>query len=213
MMGGYPYGQQDRSGHGSLSQSKSSLLGNPGCAPHTSPSSQEDGRGLPASRSALNMDEQEEDDDSWRCLVDPFLSQEERNSLDPENSQQGDPDMEAETTDSPEDLPEDLVEFLSVSFKKPMSADRRRKLVTKYPRPSLVQTTPPLVDKSMLALIQKHKNIISHNRFLAKLQRFASDAIGPIIYLLKELQSGKGVSQDKAVSALHVVVLTFDLLL
>lgn len=109
-------------------------------------------------------------------------------------------------TDSLEDLPEELVEFLSVAFKKPMSADRRRKLVTKYPRPSLVQTTPPLVDKSMLALIQKCKNIISHDRFLAKLQRFASDAIGPILYLLKELQSGKGVSLDKAVSALQTLL-------
>ena len=202
MMGGYPYGQQDRSGHGAQSQSKSSLPGNPGCAPHTSTSSQEDGGGLLASS---NLDEQEEDDDegSWRSLVDPFLSQEEQNSLDPETSEQGDPDMEAEITDIPEDLPAKLVEFLSVAFKKPMSADRRKKLVTKYPRPSLVQTTPPSVDKSMLALIQKRKNIISHDRFLAKLQRLASDAIGPILYLLKELQSGKGVPQDKAISALQ----------
>ena len=106
MMGGYPYGQQDRSGHGALRQSKSSLPGNSGCAPHTSPSSQEDGGGLLASGSTLNTEEQEEDDDSWRCLVDPFLSQEERSSLDPENSEQGDPDMEAEMTDSLEDLPE-----------------------------------------------------------------------------------------------------------
>ena len=79
----------------------------------------------------------QEDDDPWQCLVDPFLSQEEQDSLDPEASEQGEPEMEDEVTGTSDDQPEDMVEFLSVAIKKPMSADRRRKLVTKYPRPSL----------------------------------------------------------------------------
>ena len=56
-------------------------------------------------------------------MVDPFLSPEERNSLDSDNSDQEDQDEEDITE------PEELTEFLSVAFKKPISADRRKKLV------------------------------------------------------------------------------------
>ena len=49
LMGGNPYGQQDRSGNGMSRQSKSSLPGNPGCAPHAPSSSQEVAEGLLAS--------------------------------------------------------------------------------------------------------------------------------------------------------------------
>ena len=98
-----------------------------------------------------------------------------------------------------------MVEFLSVAFKKPMSANRR-KLVTKYLQPSMIQTTPPSVGKSMLALIQKRKNITAHDRFLVKLQRFALDAMGPLIFLLKDLQSEKAIAKDKAVTALQTAL-------
>ena len=43
---------------------------------------------------------------------------------------------------------------------------------------------------------------MSHDRFLAKLQCFASDALGPLTYLLSELQAGKDVHKDVAISAL-----------
>ena len=55
---------------------------------------------------------------------------------------------------------------------------------------------------TMLSLIQKQKSIVAHNRFLAKLQRFASDAMGLLIFLLKDLQAEKAVTKDKAVTAL-----------
>ena len=162
------------------------------------------GGGLLASN---NDDDDDDDDEGWQCLVDPFLSAEERlNSIDPEASDQGDPDMDDEVTDNCDDLPEEMIEFLTVVFKKPMKQDRRRKLVTKYPRPSTSQTTPPSIDKSMLALTQKRKNIVSHDRFLGKLQRFASDAVGPLMYLLKELQSGRGVTKDRAIPALQAAL-------
>ena len=103
MMGGYPYGQQDRYDHGTPCQSKSSLPGNPGCAPQTSSSSQEDGERLLASGPSSRVDDQE-DVDSWQYLVDPFLSQEERNSLDPEASEQGDPEAEEEITGTSDGL-------------------------------------------------------------------------------------------------------------
>ena len=147
----------------------------------------------------------EVEEDSWQCLVDPFLSPEERSSLDSEQGDQ-DGDADEDIADNGEDLPEELTEFLSVAFKKPVSADRRRKLVTKYPRPTLPQTTPPSIDKSMLSLIQKRKSIVAHDRFLSKLQRFASDSIGPLIYLLRELQSGKGVPKEKAVQAIQTAL-------
>ena len=51
------------------------------------------------------------DVDSWQYLVDPFLSQEERNSLNPEASEQGDPEAEEEITGTSDDLPEDMVEL------------------------------------------------------------------------------------------------------
>ena len=58
----------------------------------------------------------------------------------------------------------------------------------------------------MLALIQKRKNIIAHDRFLAKLHRFASDAVGPLVVLLKDLQSGKAVAKDKTLTALQTAL-------
>ena len=42
-----------------------------------------------------------------------------------------------EVTDRSEELPDELTELLSVAFKMPISADRRRKLVTKYPRQTM----------------------------------------------------------------------------
>ena len=62
-------------------------------------------------------------------------SHEERNSIDPEASEQDHQEVE-DITGASDDLQEDMVEFLLVAFKKPMSADRR-KLVTKCPRPSM----------------------------------------------------------------------------
>ena len=105
--------------------------------------------------------------------------------------------------DDSDDLPEELSEFLSVAFKKPMSADRRKKLTVKYPRLAISQTKPPAIDKAILSLVQTRKHIVSHDRFLSKLQCFASDAIGPLVYLLKELQSSKGVTKEKAVQAIQ----------
>lgn len=52
---------------------------------------------------------------------------------------------------------------------------------------------------------RKWKNIIAHDRFLVKLQCFASDAMGPLVVLLRDLQAGKAVVKDKAVTALQTV--------
>ena len=62
---------------------------------------------------------------AWWTLFS-LLSPEERNSFDLDTSEQGDQDMygNEDITGSDEDLPEELTEFLSVAFKKPISADR-----------------------------------------------------------------------------------------
>ena len=54
-------------------------------------------------------------------------------------------------------------------------------------------------------LIQKKKSIVSHDSFLSKLQCFASDAVGLLIYLLGELQVGRDVPKERAISALQTI--------
>ena len=78
----------------------------------------------------------------------------------------------------------------------------RRRLLERYPRLTASGTAPQNLDKVICTLVQKRKNILSHDRFLAKLQCFASDALGPLTYLLSELQAGKDVHKDVAISAL-----------
>ena len=46
------------------------------------------------------VDDQEDDDPCWQCLVDPFLLQEECNNLDLEASEQGELEAEEEVTGS-----------------------------------------------------------------------------------------------------------------
>ena len=53
---------------------------------------QEEIGGLLASETTSVVGDQEEED-SWQCFVDAFLSPEERNSLDPDTSEQGDQDV------------------------------------------------------------------------------------------------------------------------
>ena len=48
--------------------------------------------------------------------------------------------------------------------------------------------------------------MVSHDRFLSKLQRFASDAIGPLSYLLGELEAGRDVPKDRAITAIQAAV-------
>ena len=58
----------------------------------------------------------------------------------------------------------------------------------------------------MLTHIQKRKNIIAHDRFLTKLQHCVSDTMRPLIFLLKELQLGKAIAKNKAVTALQTAL-------
>ena len=102
-------------------------------------------------------------------------------------------------------MPEELSAFLTVTFKGPLSPDRR-KLLDSYPRPTSTALSPPGLDKSMMPLIQKKKSVIAHDRFLSKLQRFTMDAMGPLSYLLAEVLSGKDVPKEKAISALQASI-------
>lgn len=49
------------------------------------------------------------------------------------------------------------------------------------------------------------KKVLSHDRFLVKLQmqRYASDAVGPLSFLLGEFQAGKSVQPEKAIQAIQ----------
>ena len=195
---GFPYWYEQ----GSSSRQKSSLPGHPGCVPNCS----QEQVGLLASACAHSRAElaEESEEETWEHLVDPNLSSEERRSLEVD-SDQGDWGSDDEGEPQGDEVSEELSEFLVVALKQPMQPERRKRLTEKYPRPSSAYTGPPVLDKAVRTLVQKKKSIVSHDRFLAKLQRFTSDAVGPLSYLLGELLAGKNVPK-KAVSALQAAI-------
>ncbi|MCG8625588.1 MAG: hypothetical protein MJE68_26760, partial [Proteobacteria bacterium] len=75
-------------------------------------------------------------------------------------------------------------------------------------RSSTSHTNPPTINKPIYTLIQSSlsqskKKILSHDQFLVKLQRYASDAAGPLSFLLSELQADRPVQADKALQAMQ----------
>ena len=193
------YGAIHRSDQGSSSRQKSSLPGNPGSAsncPHRQ-------GGLLASSSRSFREPTGEED--WEYLVDPNLSMEERRSLEAE-SEDNTSDNEGDFQEENAELSEELAELLTMALKQPIKPEMRKRLLERYPRLTASGTAPPNLDKAIRTLVQKRKNILSHDRFLAKLQRFASDALGPLTYLLSELQAGKDVHKDVAISALQAAI-------
>ena len=92
-----------------------------------------------------------------------------------------------------------------LAFKKAASARNGR-------RASLgACANPPTIDKPMYSLIQSSpgptkKKILSHDRFLVKLQRYASDAAGPLTFLLSEIQAGRPVPANKSLKAIQTAL-------
>ena len=129
--------------------------------------------------------------------MDPNLSIEKRRSLEAK-SEDNTSDNEEDFQEKGAELSEDLLELLTMALKQPIKPEMRRIQLERYPRLTASGTAPPNLDKVIRTLVQKRKSILSHNRFLAKLQRFASDALGPLTYLLSELQAGKDAHKDVA---------------
>ena len=91
-----------------------------------------------------------------------------------------------------------------------MSSERRKQIVDKFPQPPLPDASPPSLDKAVTTLVQKRKNILSHDSFLMRLQCFASDAVGPITFLLGELMQGRDIPKDKAIATLQAALCCID---
>ncbi len=101
-------------------------------------------------------------------------------------------------------MKESTKEFIQLVFLKTATPQQRKKWLEKFPRPACKSANPPSIDKPMYTLIQSSmtqtkKKIMSHDRFLAK--GYASDAAGPLSFLLSELQAGKAIPPEKAIQA------------
>ena len=147
------------------------------------------------------MEEQEETG-YWASLLEP-VSQTERETL----ALSDEEDEELTSGSEPQaSTPTELSALVTVAFKRPMSSERRKQIVDKFPRPPLPDASPPSLDKAVTTLVQKKKSILAHDRFLMRLQRFASDAVGPITFLLGELIQGRDIPKDKAIAALQAAL-------
>ena len=176
-------GQRDRPDTGDAGASVSGLLAS-GQASETTPS---------------------EGDDDWISLVTPHLTQEERDELSSAES-----DSEAEEPSS-EVVSEETKSFLELAFRKTASLQQRKKWLEKFPRPTNSCANPPTINKPIYSLIQSSqiqtkKKILSHDRFLVKLQRYASDAAGPLTFLLSELQAGRAVPAEQSIQAIQTAL-------
>ena len=153
-------------------------------------------------------------DGDWYSLVDPHVSQEEQDDLDGEDGVESD---DQGSCDPPvagkEDsgLHSETTAFLETAFGKTASFEQRKKWLEKFPRPANACANPPSIDKPIFSLVnssssQNKKKILSHDRFLVKLQRYASDAVGPLSFLLGELQAGRPVPAEKAIQAVQAAL-------
>ena len=107
-----------------------------------------------------------------------------------------------------ETVGEETNTFLALAFQKTASMQQCKKWLEKFPRPSTSYTNAPTINKQICSLIQSSlsrskKKILSHDQFLVKLQRYASDAAGPLSFLLSELQADRPVQADKALQAMQ----------
>ena len=149
-----------------------------------------------------------EADEDWVSLINPHLMQEEREEF---SSDDGDSEREEEDTDGKSVEGEETQSFLELAFQKTATLQQRKKWLEKFPRPTSSCVSPPTINKPIYSLIQTSlsqtkKKVLSHDRFLVKLQPYASDAAGPLTYLLSELQAGKPVPADKALQAVQTAL-------
>ena len=138
-------------------------------------------------------------EEDWVSLINPHISQEERDELLSDDSQ-----SEVDQEDRYQgEVSDEAQSFLDLAFKKAASNNQHKKWLENFPRPTSLSANPPTIDKLMYSLIQSSpgptkKKILSHDRILVKLQRYASDATGPLTFLLSELQAGRPVPANKS---------------
>ena len=114
-----------------------------------------------------------------------------------------------------ETVGEETNTFLAQAFQKTASMQQRKKWLEKFPRPSTSHTSAPTINKPIYSLIQSSLSrsktkILSHDRFLVKLQCYSSDVARPLSFLLSELQAGRPIQADKALQAVQTALCCVD---
>ena len=128
----------------------------------------------------------------WQHLVDYNVSDQDRRDLD---------ELATSTR-----VAQETSDLITAAFNKPLEASKRSRIMERFPHPAAPLTAPPSIDKAMKVLIQKKKSIMSHDRFLSKLQRYTTDAIGPLAFLLDAIHQSQELSQEDIVEALQSAI-------
>ena len=89
-----------------------------------------------------------------------------------------DDDEDTELTFHPE-----VMKLLAESLAKPLSNKARVSLAKHFPTPSSLR--PSRLDTPMRLLVSKQ--VVSHDRFLQKLQALSTDGAGPLVSLLNRI--------------------------
>ena len=87
---------------------------------------------------------------------------------------------------------------------KLLKNDRRKSVLGKHPIPASNQAHPPKLDEAVAALVPKTSK--SHDNFLSRLQRYTLDAMGPMIWLLDQLDQGKVIDPKPGEGAIKASI-------
>ena len=93
----------------------------------------------------------------------------------------------------------EVMKLLSESFAKPLSKKARVSLAKGFPTPSSLR--PSRLDTPMRLLVDKQ--VVSHDRFLQKLQLLLTDGAGPLVGLLNRIHKGEPLSDENLRSSLE----------
>ena len=89
---------------------------------------------------------------------------------------------------------ERVKEVLVQADLRPLRNDKRRRVMNTFPIPACDEAHPPKLDEAVSYLIPKYAT--SYDSYLSKLQRFAMDAMGPLIWLANEREQGRACDVD-----------------
>ena len=136
--------------------------------------------------------------------VNPFISEKERRELlsgeDSGSETNEDEDIKLAEPPAKKFAPsKETLKLLSSASSRPMK-NEARKVIGKLPISACDMAHPPKLNESVSWLIPKSAR--SHDKYLSKLQRFTTDAMGPIAWLWDKMQQGS-VDVNTTRSAIH----------
>ena len=127
--------------------------------------------------------------------IDPFISGRERRELLSSSDESDEGEEERQPPAKRSFTPtEETRKFLRSVALKPLKNEKRKDTMNKYPIPACDPIHPPKLDESVSCLVPKTAK--TYDSFLSKLQRFALDAAGPLVWMLNERSQGREVDVD-----------------